>query len=274
VRVFFESSEVWRLYENVTRQGERLLSADKSTNVDLEDISPTPQSTAVADSLRKLIGLGIFGSGDKLPPERELASKFGVGRMTLRAAIKQLNAEGLIKTTRGRTGGSTVCQPNTSRKYRTDYLQKCYRELQENYEFRQAIEPLAAALCAERATDKQKKRISEVVTRDPEGFDEYRKIDSQFHACLADFCSNKLVSEAVLHARTEFFHWADPMWIGSNESPDFIEINMNQHREIARAISLGKTTHAWNLMISHLHDAEENFVKEMEMLLDGAKSSE
>ena len=44
---------------------------------------------------------GDFKPGDKLPSEAELCEQLGVGRNSLREAIRVLNAMGVVKTKRG-----------------------------------------------------------------------------------------------------------------------------------------------------------------------------
>ena len=60
----------------------------------------------VAEQIRRQIGLGIIAPGEALPPERELARLFGVGRVTIQLAIGTLEADRLITTRRGRSGGN------------------------------------------------------------------------------------------------------------------------------------------------------------------------
>ena len=67
-----------------------------------------PAYQQVANKLRALIIDGELASGDRLPPEGELGAAFGVGRSTLREALRALASEGLIETLRGTTGGTFV----------------------------------------------------------------------------------------------------------------------------------------------------------------------
>jgi DNA-binding FadR family transcriptional regulator len=54
-----------------------------------------------ADRLRKGIVQGEFPAGSLLPPERDLAERFGISRPTLRAALARLEAEGLVRSRQG-----------------------------------------------------------------------------------------------------------------------------------------------------------------------------
>jgi len=55
-------------------------------------------SDKIIRQIRSLITSGQLNSGDKLPPERKLAEKFGVGRSVVRDAIRKLEFYGIVKT--------------------------------------------------------------------------------------------------------------------------------------------------------------------------------
>jgi GntR family transcriptional regulator len=61
-----------------------------------------PFYAQVADALREDIRAGRYGPGDQLPSERELRERFEVSGNTVRAAIVQLRAEGLVASHQGR----------------------------------------------------------------------------------------------------------------------------------------------------------------------------
>src|SRR4051812_4803350 len=79
-------------------------------------IAATPEShlsgvaiwRRIADAIRLDIVGGKLVTGDKLPPESELAERFNANRHTVRRALAALQAEGVIKTEQGR--GSFVDQ--------------------------------------------------------------------------------------------------------------------------------------------------------------------
>lgn len=66
---------------------------------------------SVRDHLARL--LAASGEGDRLPPERELCSDWGVARMTLRRALDELVAEGRVVRRQGR--GTFVARPRMAR---------------------------------------------------------------------------------------------------------------------------------------------------------------
>jgi len=68
----------------------------------------------LAGELREAILKGELESGSQLPIEGDLATRYGVGRSTVREALRILLAEGLVVTIRGMNGGTFVVRPELS----------------------------------------------------------------------------------------------------------------------------------------------------------------
>jgi GntR family transcriptional repressor for pyruvate dehydrogenase complex len=77
-------------------------------------VAVTRASSAIADQIRSAIVNGRLGQGEKLPPERELAAQFGVSRVTVRDALRALEATGLVEIRVGARGGAFVRAPSGS----------------------------------------------------------------------------------------------------------------------------------------------------------------
>jgi GntR family transcriptional regulator len=75
----------------------------------------SPAYAQIEERLSEAIAVGDVGPGDRLPPERELAERLGVSRMTLRQALESLERRGLLLRTVGRRGGTFVAQPKIER---------------------------------------------------------------------------------------------------------------------------------------------------------------
>ena len=69
--------------------------------------------TALAAREKLLAGLG--GPGERLGAERELAERLGVSRSTIRAALADLERNGVIRRGRGRGGGIFVAERKVER---------------------------------------------------------------------------------------------------------------------------------------------------------------
>jgi GntR family transcriptional regulator len=70
-----------------------------------------PAHTQIEAWLADAVAAGRLTQGDRLPPERELAGRLGVSRMTVRHALASLERRGLVARHVGRGGGTFVAEP-------------------------------------------------------------------------------------------------------------------------------------------------------------------
>src|SRR5436305_7531124 len=70
-----------------------------------------PAHAQIEEWLEGAIAGGRLAPGDRLPPERELAGRLRVSRMTLRQALASLERRGLLARRVGREGGTFVDEP-------------------------------------------------------------------------------------------------------------------------------------------------------------------
>lgn len=126
-------------------------------------VKPPKLADAIAERLRAMVLEGVLRPGEKLVAERELAAKLGVSRPSLREALGLLEAKGLFVTSRS----GTVVAPYLASL--VDPLAEMFRDDErvtaDYFEFRGAMESQAAALAARRATDVDRARIRECLTR-------------------------------------------------------------------------------------------------------------
>src|SRR5215475_11564323 len=107
--------------------------------------------------LAQTIRLGMLGEGDQLPPERELAERLQVSRVTLREAIAALRDAGYLETRRGRAGGTFVVyrdipdETNQNTGEAAAIAREMGDALHDALDFRRVVEPGAAELAATRS---------------------------------------------------------------------------------------------------------------------------
>ena len=113
-------------------------------------VRPTRASSEVVTQIREAILSGRFRPGDRLPTERELAQQFGVSRVTVRDALRALEAGGLIRVKVGGQGGPYVAEPDISQLSDSlgAHLQLRGSTFRELAEARLALETTAARLAA------------------------------------------------------------------------------------------------------------------------------
>jgi len=138
--------------------------------------------------------------GDVLPPEREMAQKFGVSRSSVRDAIRSLELVGLLEPQQGR--GTVVCEPSSDTLVGplAAILVQKRRLVGELLDVRKIIEPALARRAALHATATQiaemeqiLERHSEKVRRGEMAIEE----DSEFHYRIALAADNSVILRIV-----------------------------------------------------------------------------
>jgi GntR family transcriptional regulator len=79
------------------------------------ELGPVPLHHQVYLDLRAALDAGEWRPGDLLPPERQLAARYGCSLITVRRALSELAHEGRLERTRGR--GTTVLRPRIERDF-------------------------------------------------------------------------------------------------------------------------------------------------------------
>jgi DNA-binding FadR family transcriptional regulator len=216
--------------------------------------------------LRRRIALGDFPPDSRLPTERELADVLGVGRNTVRAALRQLTEEGLVSTTLGRSGGTRVrgaADPDQTP--RAEILANFRATIRDSLEYRGAIEPLAARLAAERAPIEVRQRLLRLLDEPADDLSSYHRLDSEFHLAVAAASGNPVLQQAVERARADMFVGGNALWLqagwslGHAGSPEPEPRFRAEHLPIALAILGGDGPAAEARMREHLDDSLRQF---------------
>src|SRR3954454_10495440 len=164
----------------------------------LNPVATERVSDVIAERLTAAIRDGTLKPGDRLPTEAELAREFQVGRTSVREGLQKLRAHGLIDSRKGL--GAFVREPPVR-----DPLAEFARwtasdpaAIEQLVEARVALETLAAALAALRATDAEGDGLERlnVDHRDATGTDELVATDQAFHAAIMAAARNRFVSGA------------------------------------------------------------------------------
>ncbi|MAU52646.1 MAG: GntR family transcriptional regulator [Roseovarius sp.] len=171
-----------------------------------EKVTPEKLSTAVTRQIEKLILRGILRPGERLPAERELAEKLGVSRPSLREAVADLQAKGLLST----RAGAGVYVADVLGSAFAPALIRLFAEHDEavfDYiGFRRDLEGLAACRAARLASDTDLRVIQTVMDkmeaahRKTNPADEAR-LDAEFHMAIIEASHNVI----MLHMMRSMF---------------------------------------------------------------------
>src|SRR5581483_6061622 len=140
---------------------------------------------------------GQLKPGDQLPPERDLAQRFGVSRTAVREAVKALREKGLLEAFMGR---GTFVTDGTSQAIRhsLDLMTRIGQQEGSVHlaELRQILEPEIAALAAPRIDRQLLITMREAVAameRALHDREAYIEADLDFHLALAEAAANPLI---------------------------------------------------------------------------------
>jgi GntR family transcriptional repressor for pyruvate dehydrogenase complex len=161
-------------------------------------VAVTRASSAIADQIRAAILGGKLNAGDRLAPERELAEQFGVSRVTVRDALRALEAMGLIEVRVGARGGAFVTAPSGSVVAQTmsDMMMMSAITPADVVEARLVVELGTVTLACARAEDEDLARIRELCERSERELKlktYTRQLSWDFHSLLAHAAHNGAV---------------------------------------------------------------------------------
>ncbi|MFF5119404.1 FadR family transcriptional regulator [Dactylosporangium aurantiacum] len=155
--------------------------------------------------LAQAIRLGLVPVGERLPPERELAERLQVSRVTLREAIAALREAGFLESRRGRSGGTFVVRStgdahaDAAEQDAAALAREMGDTLHDALDFRRVLEPGAAALAATRALSAADRAhlvacLAAARTRDPRT---RRVNDSRLHLAIAAASGSTSVAASI-----------------------------------------------------------------------------
>lgn len=211
------------------------------------------------------------GSGEKLPPEHEMLADYGIGRGTLREALRYLELQGVIELKPGPKGGPVVAYPSSRHLASTLALLMQFAETPFGavLEVRQIQEPVAAQLSAQRISDTDLAELENSIAMMGENIDDEDRFLSEnrrFHHLIAWSSGNPLLAYLI-----NSLHWiTDGAVLGTTYPIEFRRIVLRAHERIYDAIATHDGVMAEAAMRSHTEHTILYFEKHFPHLLDRA----
>jgi DNA-binding FadR family transcriptional regulator len=210
--------------------------------------------------LAQAIKLGALRVGARLPPERELVDRLGVSRTTLREAIRALQEQGYLRSSRGRSGGTFVASRQPRQTTKAD-VQRVLRELGTSLvdliDLREAIEPKAAELAACRATDVEIRSLQWLLAQSQAATPaELRQTDSTLHIAIAHAAHSDRLLDAVLEEQMRLHDLFSYLQVTPAFAPA-VRRSTAEHGRIIDAIAARDDAAAHAAMAGHVHSTDE-----------------
>ena len=218
-----------------------------------------PRSAQVRERLEASIRRGDFRPGDRLPSERELMQIFGVSRVTVREAIRSLQAVSLVDVRHGH--GCFVTDPARRRGDDPRWLKQRRDEALELLRVRGALDELAAreaatradadAIAAIRAAHVAFERAS---GRADASVAELAELDVGFHIAVAEASASTVLTSLL---RDLHRHGADASRALAFPSSDRSPRSPREHAAILAAIEAHDAAAAVAASAAHLARVRE-----------------
>lgn len=232
----------------------------------IEKMGKQQLGTRLEDELLNYILGTPVDIGEKIPNEFELAEQFGVGRSTVREAVKGLVTRGILEVRRG-AGTFVVSHHSLSEDpLGLAKLKDKYKLALELFELRLMMEPEIASLAAQKAGTEEKARLRELCMQVEELYsneEDHLAKDVEFHTHIARCSQNRVVEMLIplINSAVTTF--------GSLTHRKLKQETIETHRAITDAIVKGDSVGAKCAMIMHLTYNRQMLVKMMEQPAKG-----
>jgi DNA-binding FadR family transcriptional regulator len=197
-----------------------------------------------------------FEEGTPLAPERDMSESLGIGRSTMREALRLLETRGVLTIRAGPGGGPVVRRPRPGdlSEALTLMLQFESATFSEVMDARLWLEPTVARSAATQITDAAIAEMREVNARVAAfdgDLDAFSANNRRFHSIIAESCGNivlQIFSETVITI-------GDGRTVGISYAPAQVKAIAQSHEVIIEALAAGDPDAAAAAMQAHLEEA-------------------
>lgn len=204
------------------------------------------------EQILQVVRLGLVPGGERLPPERELAERMGISRVTLREVLKVLQDQGLVESRRGRYGGTFVLpRADTPAGGVEEELRRRVAgvDIEDVLRFREVLEVGAAGLCASQGlTEEGTERLLGALTATHDApLADYRRQDTLFHLTLSELAGSATLTAQYAAVRATVNDLLDciPLLVRN------LEHSQQQHTALVEAVREQDAARARETMREH-----------------------
>ena len=214
-------------------------------------------SDNIVEQLTGLIAREVLKPGERIPSEKQLCQQFGVGRTSVREALKSLSVMGILES---HAGDGTFVSANHDR-----YLERAFqwgllldrKVVNDLVETRLLLESHTTYLAARRATADDLAAMERAVqgmeesVADPKRYLEH---DLQFHLRIAQATQNTILGNLLSTIRGYLQSWVEQTLATSPpENPTSrATLSITEHKKILRALRNRRGSDARRAMREHI----------------------
>ncbi|MCE3555309.1 FadR family transcriptional regulator [Pseudonocardia sp. RS11V-5] len=223
-----------------------------------DQVQRVPTYELVIERIEEQLVSGALGPGDRLPPERELASMLGASRQAVREALRVLQAQGVVRSQQGTGNDSgTVIVPAPAKalsRLLKVHLAVSSFPAEDLTGARVMLERTSAASAAERHSPADLARLREALSAMEADLPrvEFSPLDTAFHVAIAESGGNRLVSELTAAIRESLRGALLDGMRAEEDWPGLRTVLRREHRGIVDAIAAGDGPLAAERMEAHI----------------------
>ena len=218
----------------------------------LKPVSRVTLVDQVATQIAERISHSHWRVGQRLPSEPELCRTLGIGRSTLREALKSLAFIGMVRMKPGEGTFVADGYSGLSGQIMARGILKTEKDFADLWETRTTLETKLAALAAERADQQDLERLDSLLSQMQANLQadgrSYTDLDMEFHSAVAASAKNRMLREMLVPLRGMTYEWM----ARSHKLPGKKENALLEHRRIAEAIQRRDPARARKAMEAHL----------------------
>ena len=216
---------------------------------ELTGIRNTLLAEQIEEQIYEYVTQRGLSPGERLPNEFEMANMFGVGRSTVREAVKILVSRGVLETKRGSGTYVREIMPKDLDPLNLRDIEDKVSLAMDLVDLRLILEPGIAELAAYNATDEEiehLQKLCDTVEYKIQHDLYYIQEDIDFHTYIARCSKNKVVEQLISIIETAVL-----MFVNITHRK-LIQETITTHREIAKAIAEHDPIGARSAMTMHI----------------------
>lgn len=225
------------------------------------------------DQLTGLIARGALKPGDRIPSEKQLCDQFGVGRTSVREALRSLSGMGILES---RAGFGTFVAKSSDRCLERAFqwgLLLNSKVVEDLVETRLTLESHAASLAATRATKENLRTLEEAISgmqKSVSNPERYLEFDMAFHLELARATQNgileNLLSTIRAYLQASIREALRP--IPGGDSSRRATLSIDQHKKILAALKARDPRAAEQAMSRHILSPRADLLRHLSQKSD------